>query len=212
MVAGGEVVARVSRGEVSPAARAVAPGLVVAALIYSVGDVSGAHFNPVVTLAFAIRRVFRWGYVPVYWTMQFGGAVVAALVLRALFGRVADAGASRARFGVDRAFVFEIILTGILVFVVVSTATRHRLIGNDTALAVGGTIALCGLFAAPISGASMNPARSVGPALVAGATKDLWLYVAGPVLGALVAVALATFLHPHRTRAEHEAAEGDGEQ
>src|SRR5207244_3510510 len=141
----------------------IAPGLVVAALIFSIGDVSGAHFNPAVTLAFALRRVFRWRYVPVYWMAQVAGACTAAAVLRALFGLVGDLGMTLPRSGGDdQALVMEVILSGLLVFVVVNTATRHSLIGNDTALAVGATIALCGLFGGPVSGASMNPARSLG--------------------------------------------------
>jgi aquaporin Z len=209
VAAGGEVISVVSHGEVSASARAVAPGLVVAALIYAIGDVSGAHFNPVVTLAFAVRRVFSRGYVPLYWATQIAGACAAATVLRTLFGLRGDLGTTAPSGSDEQALVLEIVLSGVLVFVIVSTATRHSLVGNDTALAVGATVALCGLFAGPISGASMNPARSLGPALIAGSTGDVWIYLAGPIVGGLVAVLVCTALHPHRTRGEHEAAEGD---
>jgi aquaporin Z len=212
VAAGALVVRHVSHGEVSPAAAAVAPGLVVGALIYSVGDVSGAHFNPVVTLAFALRRVFPWPMVPGYWLCQLVGAATAGLTLHGLFGSDANVGRTLPRFGDGKAFVFEIALTAILVLVIVSTATRHSLIGSETAIAVGGTIALCGLFGGPIGGASMNPARSLGPAIVAGAGEHAWVYVAGPALGAALAVGLATLLHPYRTGGEHEAAKGDGKQ
>src|SRR5437588_2547270 len=210
VAAGGEVIDAASHGAVGAGARVIAPGLVVAALIYSIGDVSGAHFNPVVTLAFSLRRVFPLRYLPLYWAAQVGGACAAAAALRALFGLTGDVGGTQPRLGTGRGFIMEMILTALLVFVIVSTATRHSLVGNDTALAVGGTIALCGLFGAPVSGASMNPARSLGPALVSGITAHLWVYVAGPVIGAALALLLASALHPHRTKGEYAAAQGDG--
>ncbi len=209
VAAGGEVIATVSGGEVSHSARMVAPGLMVMALIYAIGDASGAHFNPAVTFAFAARRSFPLTRVPGYWAMQMLGAVSAALLLQALFGRVADLGASHPHHGLEAAFVMEIVLTCLLILVILGTATRYSLVGPNAALAVGATIALCGLFAGPISGASMNPARSLGPALVSGATGAAWIYIAGPFLGSGLATLMMAFLHQKRDPKEDEAAEGD---
>lgn len=208
--AGGEVIAAVSHGEVSHAARAVAPGLVVMALIYANGNCSGAHFNPVVSLAFALRRVFPLTRVPAYWAMQFLGATLAALLLRSLFGGVAHLGATEAKHGALPAFVMEIALTWLLLTVILGTASRFSLVGPNAALAVGGTIALCGLFAGPISGASMNPARSLGPMLASGQTSQAWIYLAGPVVGSIMAVLVTTLLHGEKKDPkEQEAAEGE---
>jgi aquaporin Z len=212
IAAGGEMVAAISDGKVSPAARAVAPGLVVLAFIYAVSDVSGAHFNPAVTLAFALRRVFPWWRVPGYWLAQFCGAIAAALGLRALLGPVEHLGATRPHAGASTSFVVEIVLTCLLVSVILGTAARTSKIGPNAALAVGSTIALCGLVAAPLSGASMNPARSLGPALVARELSDVWIYVVGPALGSLLAVTLATILHTAEDPEEEEAASGEQQE
>src|SRR6476661_2702422 len=185
VAAGGDAMARVSGGEISVAARAVAPALLVMALIYALGDRSGAHFNPAVTAAFALRQVFPVRLVGPYVVAQLAGACLAAAGVRWLFGDALDAGVTRPRL-VDpgTAFVIEAILTTILVTVILGTADRERVVGPNAALAVGGTIALCGLIALPIEGASMNPARSIGPAVVAGRLADLWIYVLGPIVGA----------------------------
>jgi aquaporin Z len=194
--AGGDVMAQVSGDAVGTAARAVAPGLMVGALIYSIGDTSGAHFNPAVTLAFGLKRLVPIVWVPAYWIAQIVGAVVAAALLRGLFGGIIAAGVSKPKL-IDPvgAVVLEAVLTLLLVTVILGTADRFRVVGSNAALAVGATISLCGLIALPIEGASMNPARSLGPAIVAGEVGDAWIYVAGPVLGAVVAVVMTTFLH-----------------
>jgi aquaporin Z len=194
--AGGDVMAAVSDGAVSAAARAVAPGLTVAAMIYSIGDTSGAHFNPAVTLAFGLKRLVPASWLPPYWAAQLVGAVGAAAVLRAVFGNAIDAGVSKPKV-VDAggAILLEVILTLLLVTVILGTADRFRVVGPNAALAVGATIALCGLIALPIEGASMNPARSLGPAIVAGKLADAWIYVLGPAIGALLAAGLTAFLH-----------------
>ena len=207
--AGGEVIAHVSAGEVSHAARAVAPGLVVLALIYAIGDASGAHFNPAVTFAFAARGDFPWTRVPGYWASQMAGALGAAALLRSLFGDVAGLGASRPQHGIEASLVMEVVLTGLLITVILGTATRYSLVGPNAALAVGATIALCGLFAAPISGASMNPARSLGPALRGGAIQGTWVYLLGPFLGSGLATLSMAYLHERKDPKEGEAAEGD---
>lgn len=211
VAAGADTFARVSGGEVSFAARAVAPALMVAALIWAIGDVSGAHFNPAVTLAFAAKRLFPVARVVPYWVAQLLGAVLAAGLLRALFGDAVEAGVSAPHVAAPTALAIEAILTLLLVTVILGTADRSNVVGPDAAMAVGATIALCGLIAGPIEGASMNPARSLGPALVAGDVGDVWIYVVGPMMGAL-AGALVTWLVHGRTEDDgqaREAAEGE---
>jgi len=212
LVAAGSVMAgTLSRGQVDHVAKSVAPGLVVMALIYAFGDASGAHFNPVVTLAFALRGDFRWRRLPGYWIAQVTGATASAIALRAILGDIAHLGASRATLSAGRATALEVILTALLVTVILNTASRHSLIGTDAAIAVGATISLCGLFAETLSGASMNPARSLGPALISSDFHSLWPYVIGPSLGSICAVALSFLLHPHRDEAEQDAAQGEAE-
>jgi glycerol uptake facilitator-like aquaporin len=151
--AGGEVVAVASKGQLGTAAKVAAPGIVVMAFIYALGDVSGAHFNPVVTLAFAVRGVFRWSCVPAYWIVQLAAAAVAALGLRALFGGVAHLGAPKPHVTEMKAVSVDAVLTLLLVLVILNTATRARVVGPNAAIAVGATIALCGFIGEPISGA-----------------------------------------------------------
>jgi aquaporin Z len=208
---GADAMAVVSGGDVSVAARAVAPALMVAAVIYAIGDVSGAHLNPAVSLAFSLKRLFPASWLVPYWAAQLVGAVAAALVVRWLFGDAVRAGVSTPHVPAETAVVLEAILTLLLVSVILGTADRHRIVGPDAALAVGATIALCGLIALPIDGASMNPARSFGPALVAADPGDLWIYVVGPVFGACLAVPIMWFLHgAKRTDVTAvEAARGD---
>ncbi len=210
VAAGSEVIGGLS-GEVSPAARAMAPGLVVMVLIYAIGNASGAHFNPAVTFGFALRGDFPWKSAPGYWMAQILGALLAALLLRILFGGIKDLGATKPHYGAVPALVMEIVLTWLLVVVILGTATRYELIGPDAALAVGATIALCGLFAAPVSGASMNPARSLGPAVVAGSWAEIWIYMVGPLIGAALAVGTTWVLHRHKPGSEKKAARGDAE-
>ncbi len=210
VAAGADTIAALTDGEVTLVARAIAPALMVMALIYAIGDVSGAHFNPAVTLAFALRRDFRWHLVPAYWAAEFGGALLAATLLRTLFGTVGHLGATQPKYGVGVSFVMEIVLTLLLLTVILGTATRNRLIGPNAAIAVGGTIALCGLIGLPISGASMNPARSLGPALIGGDTAYWWVYVVGPMIGAILAVGCTWIMHGGRKPAEENAADGEG--
>lgn len=192
---GADAAAAVTGGAVGTAARAIAPAMMVAALIYAIGDVSGAHFNPVVTTAFAMKRLFPSRLVPAYWLAQLVGAVAGALVVRLLLGSAVEAGVSTPRVSLSSAVGFETVLTLLLVTVILGTADRARIVGADAALAVGATIALCGLVALPLEGASMNPARSLGPALVSGQLSDLWIYVIGPFVGAALAVAVNLVVH-----------------
>lgn len=209
VAAGGAVISVLSHGKVSSAASLVAPGLVVMVMIYTLGSESGAHFNPTVTLAFALRRDFPWRQVPGYWIAQFAGAIVAALLLRALFGLTGEVGITRPHYGAISALVMETILTFFLITVILGTATNHKLTGHNAAIAVGATIALDGLFAGPISDASMNPARSLGPFLVSGQLADVWIYMVGPLAGMLLAVLVAWLLRGGTTREAAETAKGD---
>jgi aquaporin Z len=166
------------------------------AIILFMGAVSGAHLNPVVSVAFALRRDFPWGRVLGYIVAQLMGATLACLFLRAVFGNVEHLGATLPGPGYHawQALLMEIALTAGLVSVILGTASAAQNVGTIGALGVGGYVALAGLWAAPVSGASMNPARSFGPALVSGDFNSLWVYVVGPVIGALIAVGFAVIL------------------
>lgn len=170
---------------------AAAFGLVVMVVVYAIGHVSGAHVNPAVTSAFVASRHFPLRVAAAYVPAQLAGAVGAALVLRVVWdGTPADLGATVPSVGAGSALAYEIVLTAILMFAIVAVATDTRAVGSAAAIAIGGAVALGALVAGPVTGASMNPARSFGPALVAGEWTDFWVYVVGPVLGALVGAAL----------------------
>ena len=210
VAAGGGVVAARSGGAVTLGMQVVAPGLMVMAIIYFMGTVSGAHLNPAVTLAFAVRRNFPWRRVPGYVLAQLFGGLAAALFLHALFGNAGALGATVPGHGIRHvsAFALEVVLTAGLVNTILGTASGARNIGTNGAIAVGGYIALAGLWAAPISGASMNPVRSFAPDLVRGDLGTTWIYIAGPVLGALVGVAFEWILKGKPTVAGTLAAQG----
>ena len=210
VAAGADVAGRITGGEVGPAARAVAPGLLVMSMVYALGDTSGAHFNPAVTLAFAARRLFPVPWLLAYWAAQATGAIAAAAALVVLFPDAADAGVSAPHVAALVALPVEVFLSVLLVTVILGTADRNRIVGPNAAIAVGGTIALCGLIALPITAASMNPARSLGPALVTGRVGDLWIYVLAPFVGALLAVGLATALHGPVPRSEKQVEAATG--
>jgi aquaporin NIP len=163
---------------------AITFGLVVMAMIYAVGHISGAHFNPAVSFAFALTRHFPWPRVVGYWIAQVTGAIAAAAVLRGSLGGIADVGATLPSGSQGQSFVWELVLTFFLMFVIMAVATDTRAVGEAAAVAVGGTVGLDAMFGGPISGASMNPARSLGPALVSGELHALWVYLAAPLLGA----------------------------
>jgi len=212
VAAGGPVIVAASGVNVGLPALVVAPALLVLAMIYSVGNLSGAHFNPAVTLAFTLRKDFPWRRVPGYWLAQLVGAVGAALLLRVLFGTVGHVGATLPHHGEVASLVMEIVLTFSLLTVILATATNHKIVGHNAALAVAGTIALDGFIEAPISGASMNPARSFGPPLVGAHLDTYWIYLVGPVAGALLAVAMAWLLRGGTSPDAIQAAEGDSER
>jgi aquaporin NIP len=163
---------------------AIAFGLVIMAMIYAVGHISGAHFNPAVSFAFALTRHFPWARAAVYWLAQAAGALIAAAILRASLGNLAHVGATLPTGSQAQSFLWETVLTFFLMFVIMSVATDTRAVGEAAAIAIGGTVGLDAMFGGPISGASMNPARSLGPALVGGDLHALWLYVVAPLVGA----------------------------
>lgn len=210
-VGGGMVAARFGAAEVPVPVRAVSPGLMVTAIILFMGAVSGAHLNPVVSLAFALRGDFPWRRVGPYIVAQFAGAVLATLLLLALVGKHGSAGLTLPGPGVPTAtaLAWEVLLTTGLVSVVLGTASGAQQLGPIAALGVGSYIILAGLFGGPVSGASMNPARSLGPALVLGNWTSWWAYLAGPAIGAVVAAAFAYVLRgPGGGAAGTRAAQG----
>jgi aquaporin Z len=216
VAAGATVVSARSHGAVTLAMAVVAPGLMVMTIIYFMGAVSGAHLNPAVTLAFALRRNFPWYRVPGYIVAQFAGGIAAALFLRGMFGLAGQAGATipDPSLGAGKAFVMEVVLTAGLVNAILGTASGARNIGTNGAIAVGGYIALAGLWAAPISGASMNPVRSFAPDFARGDFSTTWVYILGPLLGAAIGVAFETILKGPPTVAGSRAAQGmlDGDE
>jgi len=193
--AGGPVV-EATQGGVGPVASVTAPGLTVLAVILFMGKVSGAHLNPAVSIAFALRRDFPWRRVPGYAAAQLTGASLACLTLQLLLGDAAHLGASRPGTGITdvQAFVLETILTTGLISTILGTASKAQNVGPLSALGVSAYIVLAGLWAGPVSGASMNPARSFGPDLVHGTFTHFWPYTAGPLLGAIAAIGIASVL------------------
>ncbi len=185
-----------AKGEISLASAVVAPGLMVMAIILFMGAISGAHLNPVVSLAFGLRSDFPFRRIAGYIVAQILGATLACLFLLAVFGNVENLGATLPGPGYHdwQALLMEIVLTAVLVSVILGTASGAQNVGAIGALGVGGYIALAGLWSAPVSGTSMNPARSFGPALVSGHWGSYWVYVLGPLAGALIAVGCAIVL------------------
>jgi aquaporin Z len=197
-------------GAITLGMKVVAPGMMVMAVIYFMGAVGGAHLNPAVTLAFAARRNFPWRRVPGYVLAQCVGGIAAASFLRAMFGDVGLLGATIPSRGISdpKALVMEVLLTTGLVSTILGTASGARNIGSNGALAIGGYIALAGLWAAPISGASMNPVRSFAPDLIRGDLSTTWIYIAGPIVGAMIAVGFEWILKCNPTTAGTSAAQG----
>ncbi len=185
---GAIVINDVSGGMVSHVGIALSFGLIVLAMIYSVGDVSGCHLNPAVTLGFFAARRLKGRWVVPYMVSQCVGAILASLTLHLMFPSQATLGATLPAGGVLQSFLLEVILTLLLMFVILSVSTVAKEKGVLAGVAVGSVIALEALFAGPISGASMNPARSLAPALVSLHLDSLWIYLKAPLLGACVGV------------------------
>ena len=195
-VGGGMVNARFGGGAIPLTAQVTAPGLMVGAIILSMGAVSGAHLNPGVSIAFALRGDFPWRRVPGYIVAQFLGAILATLLLVALLGRQGSAGLTLPGPGIGdtTAMVWEVVLTVGLVSTILGTSSGAQNIGPMNAIGVASYIVLAGLFGAPVSGASMNTARSLGPALVLGDLTAWWVYLVGPIVGAVIAAGIAFIL------------------
>lgn len=185
---GAIVINTVSHGAITHVGVALTFGLIVMALIYALGDVSGAHFNPAVTIGFwAARRLDGRTVLP-YLACQLLGAFAASALLRVMFGNVASLGATLPAGPAAQSLLLETVLTAILMFIILCVSTGPKEMGVMAGIAVGGVIALEAMFAGPICGASMNPARSIAPAVVSGNLRALWVYLAGPLVGALVAI------------------------
>jgi aquaporin NIP len=190
----GAIVVDATTHEVTHVGVSLVFGLVIAALIYALGHVSGAHFNPAVTIGFWALGEFPGRRVPLYVASQLLGAIAASELLRALFGMTGGLGATLPQGTVSVSLILEIAMTFLLAFVIFGSAVHGKAVKSFAGIAIGGTIALDALFGGPISGASMNPARSLGPAFAAGTWTDQWIYVVGPVVGALLAVVAYKFM------------------
>jgi aquaporin Z len=208
--AGGGVVDAVSHGAIGRGAAVTAPGLMVLAIILFMGAVGGAHLNPAVSLSFALRGDFPWRRVPGYIIAQLVGSTLACLFLWAMFGKVGSLGATEPGAGITdvQAMFMEMILTVGLVSVILGTASVAQNVGTFSAIAVGSYIILAGLWSSPISGASMNPARSFGPDLVIGDFSHYWVYLVGPIVGGAIAVGFAWLLRGRRDIGGEKAAQG----
>jgi aquaporin NIP len=208
----GAIVVNTATGALTHIGIAFTFGLIIMVMIAATGHLSGAHFNPAVTLAFALTRHFPWRDVPLYIGAQLLGAIGGALTLDALFGPIANLGATLPAGSAAQSLGLEVLLSAVLMFVIISVATDTRAVGQLAALAIGATVALDALWGGPISGASMNPARSFGPALIARTWQDHWVYWLGPILGAILGAFAYQFVRtplsapaaiPHT---DHEAA------
>ena len=195
---GAIIIDELSAGEVTHLGVGLTFGMIVAVMVYAVGHISGAHINPAVTLGFALTRHFPWREVPVYWGAQLLGALAASGAHRLLFGLVDNMGATVPAGSAWQSLGLEIALTFILMFVIMAVATDVRAVGQIAAIAIGTTVGLEAIFAGPISGASMNPARSFGPALVGWVWYSHWIYWVGPVAGAMTSALLYRWLRGER--------------
>ena len=198
----GAIMVDTKTGELGHVGVAITFGLVIMFGIYAVGHISGAHFNGAVTLAFALTRHFAWRRAGFYWGAQLVGALAAAVLLRASLGNIAHVGATLPAGSQAQSFLWELIMTAFLMFVILAVATDTRAVGEAAAVAIGGTIGLDAMFGGPISGASMNPMRSAAPAIVSGDLHALWLYVVAPVVGAALGGLLYQFVRGEHPRAE----------
>ena len=184
-------------------------GLIIMVMIYATGHLSGAHINPAVTLAFTLTRHFPAREAAAYIAAQMAGATAGALTLLAIWtDKPANLGATVPSAGAGSALVYEFLLTALLMFVIVAVATDSRAVGAAAAIAIGGTVGLDALFGGPVTGASMNPARSLGPALASGTWTYFWIYLAGPILGAAAGALAYQAIrgHPHATEEDADGA------
>ncbi|WP_299897425.1 MIP/aquaporin family protein [uncultured Aquimarina sp.] len=185
---GAMTINEVTGGDVTHVGIAITWGLIVMAMIYSFGDISGAHFNPAVTVAFAFAKKFSWKEVPKYILAQCIGAIAASSVLLFLFPESEFLGGTLPSFEAYKAFVLELLLTYFLMLVIINVSTGSKEVGMMAGIAIGGVVLLEAMFAGPMTNASMNPARSLGPALLSGHWEHQWLYMTAPIIGAILAV------------------------
>ena len=191
---GAMTINEITGGDVTHVGIGITWGLIVMAMIYAFGEISGAHFNPAVSIAFAYAKKFSWKEVPKYIFFQVAGAFAASLLLMWLFPKSELLGATIPTVDVWRAFVLELILTFFLMVVIINVSTGSKEIGMMAGIAIGSVVLLEALFAGPITNASMNPARSLAPNIVSGNIKELWLYILAPIIGALLAVVSCKFV------------------
>ena len=191
---GAMTINEVTGGDVTHVGIGITWGLIVMAMIYAFGEISGAHFNPAVSIAFAYAKKFSWKEVPTYIFFQVLGAFAASLLLMWLFPKSELLGATIPSVDVWRAFVLELILTFFLMVVIINVSTGSKEVGMMAGIAIGGVVLLEALFAGPITNASMNPARSLAPNIVSGNIEGIWLYILAPIIGALLAVVSCKFV------------------
>ncbi|MDY0781548.1 MIP/aquaporin family protein [Tenacibaculum sp. IB213877] len=191
---GAMTINEVTGGEVTHVGIAITWGFIVMAMIYAFGETSGAHFNPAVTVAFAYAKKFNWKEVPKYITVQVLGALTASVLLWVLFPSSEFYGATIPSFEAWRAFVLELLLTFFLMLTIINVSTGSKEVGVMAGIAIGGVVLLEAMFAGPMTKASMNPVRSLAPAIVSGHFEHLWLYLTAPFLGALLAVVSCRFV------------------
>ncbi|MDE2822466.1 MAG: MIP family channel protein [Chloroflexota bacterium] len=205
IAAGAAMVDETSGGGLGIIGNALASGLVVTAMVYATGHISGAHINPAVTLGFALVRRISLRDAGVYWVAQMVGAILAAVVLRLLLGKVGIMGGHAITIEPAQAVGVEIALTFLLMFVIMAVATDKRAVGQAAALAIGATVTFDILVGGPLSGGSMNPARTTGPAILAANWEDLWIYWVGPPVGAALAAFLYTWLNDSKEDVDNES-------
>jgi aquaporin NIP len=196
----GAIMVDAKTGQLGHVGVAFSFGLAIMFGIYAVGHISGAHFNAAVTFAFALTRHFPWPRVVAYWGAQFCGAFAAAALLRASLGDIAQIGATFPSGSDGQSFLWELIMSAFLMLVVLAVATDTRAVGEAAAIAIGGTIGLDAMFGGPISGASMNPMRSLGPGIVAGDLHAIWIYILAPIAGTAVGGVAYQFVRGEQTR------------
>jgi aquaporin NIP len=204
---GAIIIDQQSNGAVTHVGVAITFGLIVMVMIYALGNISGAHINPAVTIAFALARKFEAKEIFPYIASQLGGALLASWVLKNLFPLNNTLGATLPLGSEVQSFVLEFFLTFFLMLVVINVATGSKEQGMFAGLAIGSTVLLEAMFAGPICGASMNPARSISPAVVSGHTEHLWIYIAAPIAGATFAILIHKILHYKRQTDENSSAQ-----
>ncbi len=209
--AGADIVDQLYPHGIGHVARYTAPGIAVMAMIWALSGVSGAHINPAISLAFFLRRAFAGSLVVPYMIAQLVGATIAGFLLRAIFAGDIPLAITKPQppFNETEAFAIEVALTGILAFTILGTAEQKAIVGKNAALAIGGIVAMCGLAFSPLSGASMNPARSLGPMIASFDLTHSLTYVLAPAIGAVIAAILCRLIYGACSQESRESAQGE---